>query len=143
MPVELDTYECNVIFLKENVGEFQYTIEGRVEKPMAKKAETIEETCNVDEMKEFYLEINLENTYLKNAIDMLKPMDKAMIGGKPATMKMISQKLMPSMDKMTFSVESNKNFYIVPATIFPGSTPEPTLDPKKQGTVVRKKIQCG
>ena len=139
LPVELDIYECNVIFLKENVGEFQYTIEGRVEKPMAKKAETIEETCNVDEMKEFYLEINLENSYLKNAVDMLKPMEKAMIGGKPATMKMISQKLLPSMDKMTFSVESNKNFYIVPATIFPGSTPEPPSDPKKQGTVARKK----
>ena len=81
----------------------------------------------------------LENSYLKNAIDMLKPMEKAMIGGKPATMKMIAQKLMPSPDKMTFSVESNKNFYIVPGTIFPGSTPEPPQDPKKQGVVVRKK----
>jgi hypothetical protein len=70
---------------------------------------------------------------------MLKPMEKAMIGGKPATMKMIAQKLMPSPDKMTFSVESNKNFYIVPGTIFPGSTPEPPQDPKKQGVVVRKK----
>ena len=139
LPVELDTYECNVIFLKENVGEFQYTIEGRVERPMAKKAETIEETCNVDEMKEFYLEINLENSYLRNAVDMLKPMEKAMIGGKPATMKMIAQKLMPSMDKMTFSVESNKSFYIVPGTIFPGSVPEPPQDPKKQGVVTRKK----
>ena len=44
------------------MGEFQYTIEGRVERPTAKKAETIEETCSVDEMKEFYLEISLENS---------------------------------------------------------------------------------
>jgi hypothetical protein len=66
-------------------------------------------------------------------------MEKAMIGGKPATMKMIAQKLMPSMDKMTFSVESNKSFYIVPGTIFPGSVPEPPQDPKKQGVVTRKK----
>ena len=139
LPVELDTYECNVIFLKENVGEFQYTIEGRVERPMPKKAETIEETCNVDEMKEFYLEINLENSYLRNAVDMLKPMEKAMIGGKPATMKMIAQKLIPSMDKMTFSVESNKSFYIVPGTIFPGSVPDPPQDPKKPGVVTKKK----
>ena len=79
LPVELDTYECNVIFLKENVGEFQYTIEGRVEKPLPKKPETIEETCNVDELKEFYLEINMENTYLKTAVELLKPMEKAMI----------------------------------------------------------------
>jgi len=132
LPVELDTYECNVIFLKENVGEFQYTIEGRVEKPLPKKSETIEETCNVDEMKEFYLEINLENTYLKNAVELLKPLEKAMIGGKPATMKQISQKLLPSPDKMKFSVESNKPFYIVPSTLFPGSVPDPGPDSKKQ-----------
>ena len=138
LPVELETYECNVIFLKENVGEFQYTIEGRVERPTAKKSETIEETCNVDEMKEFYLEINLENSYLKNAVDLLKPMENAMINGKPATMKMISQKLIPSNDKMTFSVESNKNFYVVPSTIFPGSIPEPPPDPKKQVTSRKK-----
>ena len=138
LPVELETYECNVIFLKENVGEFQYTIEGRVERPTAKKAETIEETCIVDEIKEFYLEINLENSYLKNAVDLLKPMEKAMINGKPATMKMISQKLIPSMDKMTFSVESNKNFYVVPGTVFPGSIPDPPPDPKKQATTKKK-----
>ena len=59
----MDTYECNVIFVKESVGEFQYTIEGRVEKPIAKKSEIIEETCNVDEVKEFNLEINMENVY--------------------------------------------------------------------------------
>ena len=132
LPVELDTYECNVIFLKENVGEFQYTIEGRVEKPLPKKSETIEETCNVDELKEFYLEINLENTYLKNAVDILKPMEKAMIGGKPATMAQIAQKLLPSPDKMKFSVESTKPFYIVPGTLFPGQVPEPPPEAKKQ-----------
>ena len=132
LPVELDTYECNVIFLKENVGEFQYTIEGRVEKPLPKKPETIEETCNVDEMKEFYLEINTENTYLKNAVDMLKPMEKAMINGKPVTMKQIAQKLLPSPEKMKFAVESTKPFYIVPSTLFPGSPPDPNSDSKKQ-----------
>ena len=132
LPVELDTYECNVIFLKETVGEFQYTIEGRVEKPLPKKPETIEETCNVDEMKEFYLEINTENTYLKNAVDMLKPMEKAMINGKPVTMKQIAQKLLPSPEKMKFAVESTKPFYIVPSTLFPGSPPDPNSDSKKQ-----------
>ena len=65
LPVELDTYECNVIFTKESVGEFQYTIEGRVEKPVPKRSETIEETCNVDELKEFFLELNIDNNYLK------------------------------------------------------------------------------
>ena len=55
-----------------------------------------------------------------------------MIGGKPATMKQIAQKLLPSPDKMKFSVESNKPFYIVPATLFPGSVPDPGPEIKKQ-----------
>ena len=131
LPVEIETYECNVIFLKENVGEFQYTIEGRVERPLPKKSETIEETCNVDEMKEFFLEINIENSYLKNALEMLRPIPGAMINGKPATMSQISQKLLPSPEKMKFSVESTKSFYAVPATLFPGSIPDPQ-DSKKQ-----------
>ena len=126
LPIELETYECNVIFLKENVGEFQYTIEGRVEKPQAKKTEIIEETCNVDELKDFYIEVNLDNVYLKKALDSLKPMKDAMINGKPANMKMIAQKYSPSSDKLTFAVESNKNYYMVPPTIYPGSIPEPT-----------------
>ena len=126
LPVEMETYECNVIFVKENVGEFQYTIEGRVEKPLPKKAETIEESCNVDEVKEFNIEINYENTYLTNALNQLHPIEGAMFQGKPVTDKVLQQKLLPSPDKMTFSVESNKPFYIVPGTIFPGSVPEPT-----------------
>lgn len=43
LPVEL---ECNVIFTKESVGEFQYTIEGRVEKSVA-KSEKYMESCLV------------------------------------------------------------------------------------------------
>ena len=126
LPVEMETYECHVIFVKENVGEFQYTIEGRVEKPLPKKAETIEESCNVDEVKEFNIEINYENTYLVNALNQLHPMENAMYQGKPVTDKVLQQKLLPSPDKMTFSVESNKPYYIVPGTIFPGSVPEPS-----------------
>ena len=118
--------------MKENVGEFQYTIEGRVEKPFPKKAETIEETCNVDEMKEFFLEINLENSYLKNAVDQLRPIPGAMINGKQATMNQIAQKLLPSPDRMRFAVESTKSFYAVPATLFPGSIPEPPNQENKK-----------
>ena len=135
LPVELDTYECNVIFTKESVGEFQYTIEGRVEKPVAKRAETIEETCNVDEAKEFFLELNVENNYLKNAVEQLRPMEGALIGGKPATVKLLQQKLIPSPDKMTFSVESSKPFYVVPSTIFPGSIPEPPAELRNKTSI--------
>ena len=136
LPVELETYECNVIFTKESVGEFQYTIEGRVEKPVAKRQETIEETCNVDEAKEFYLELNVENNYLKNAVDQLRPMEGAMIGGKPVNAKLLQQKLVPSLDKMTFSVETNKPFFVVPSTIFPGSIPEPPPELRNKTSMV-------
>ena len=139
LPVELDTYECNIIFLKENVGEFQYTIEGRVEKPQAKKTEVIEESCNVDETKEFYVEINLDNSYLKKALDILKPMKDAMINGKPANMKMISQKYLPSLDKLTFQVESNKNYFSVPPTIYPGMVPDPPTQKRTSMVAPAKK----
>ena len=134
LPVEMDTYECNVIFVKESVGEFQYTIEGRVEKPIAKKSEIIEESCNVDEVKEFNLEINMDNIYLNQAVAQLKPIEGAEVGGKPFTLKMLQQKLLPSPEKMVFSVESNKPYYIVPGTLFPGSGEPGNNDTKKSGS---------
>ena len=75
LPVELETYECNVIFTKDNIGEFQYTIEGRVERPVPRKSETYEDICSVDELREFYLGLEIENYYLKNAIEQLSPME--------------------------------------------------------------------
>ena len=83
-------------------------------------------------MKEFFLEISLENSYLKSAVDALRPIPGAMINGKPATMQQIAQKLLPSPDKMKFAVESTKSFYAVPATLFPGSIQDPQTDNKKQ-----------
>ena len=100
LPVELETYECNIIFTKENVGEFQYTIEGRVERPVPKKSETFEEICSVDEVKEFYLAIDVENYYLKNAVDQLIPVENATMDGKLVTNKIITQKFIPSPEKM-------------------------------------------
>ena len=102
LPIELETYECNVIFVKENVGEFQYTIEGRVEKPQARKTEIIEESCIIDELKDFYIDINLDNLYLKKALDIIKPLKSAFINGKQVTTKLLTQKFLPSNDKMTF-----------------------------------------
>ena len=136
LPVELDTYECNVIFTKESVGEFQYTIEGRVEKPVPKRSETIEETCNVDELKEFFLELNIDNNYLKNAVEQLRPMENALLNGKPVTNKLLQQKLIPAPDKMTFAVESTKPFYSVPSTVYPGSTPEPPPELKNKNQMI-------
>ena len=58
-----------------------------------RKSETFEDVCSVDDIREFYLAIELENYYLKNAIDQLSPIENTTINGKPVTTKMISQKL--------------------------------------------------
>ena len=129
LPVELETYECNVIFTKENVGEFQYTIEGRVERPVPKKTETFEDICSVDEIREFYLGIEIENYYLKNALDQLSPVENATINGKLITNKMLAQKLLP--EKYQFTVECPKAFFSLPPSIFPGSSIEPPSDLRK------------
>ena len=70
---------------------------------------------------------------------MLRPLEKAQIDGKPVTNEILEQKLLPSPDKMMFSVESTKNFYNVPQTVFPGSIPEPTPEEKK-GIITSKNI---
>ena len=135
LPVELETYECNVIFTKENVGEFQYTIEGRVERPVPKKTETFEDVCSVDEVREFYLGIELEHYYLKNAIDQLSPMENVTVNGKLVTNKILQQKLIP--EKYNFTVECPKQFFSLPPSIFPGSTAEPPSELKKLPLAVR------
>ena len=139
LPIELETYECNVIFVKENVGEFQYTIEGRVEKPQARKTEIIEESCIIDELKDFYIDINLDNLYLKKALDIIKPLKSAFINGKQVTTKLLTQKFLPSNDKMTFSVESNKSYFSVPPTLFPGSVADPPSLKRSSISVPQKK----
>ena len=131
LPVELETYECNIIFTKENVGEFQYTIEGRIERPVPKKSETFEEICSVDEVKEFYLAIDVENYYLKNAVDQLIPVENATMDGKLVTNKIITQKFIPSPEKMFFTVECSKTYFSLPSNIFPDSSEEPPADAKK------------
>ena len=129
LPVELETYECNVIFTKEKVGEFQYTIEGRVERPVPKKYETFEDICSVEEVREFYLCIDIENYYLKNAVDQLSPIENTTINGKMITNKTLVQKLIP--EKYYFTVECSKAYFSLPSNIFPGSTAEPPLELKK------------
>ena len=46
-------------------------------------------------MKEFYLELNVDNQYLKNAVEQLRPMENAVLAGKPVTNKTLQQKLIP------------------------------------------------
>ena len=127
LPVELETYECNLIFMNENIGEFQYTIEGRVERPTPKKTETFEDICSVEDVREFYLGIDVENYYLKHAIELLSPNEKKLIDDKPVTNKDLQTILMPPNDKMIFTVDCPKNFFGLAPTLTLGSEPAKEL----------------
>jgi hypothetical protein len=62
-----------ILFLQKIILEnFNIQIEGRVERPVPRKSETYEDISSIDE---FYLEIEIENYYLKNAIEQLSPME--------------------------------------------------------------------
>ena len=127
LPVELETYICNLVFINESIGEFQYTIEGRVERPTPKKTETYEDICSVEDIREFYLGLEIENYYLKHAVGLLNPIENKIINGQPVTNKVLEDMLLPATDKMQFSVDCPKNFFGLPALV---QIPSP--DPPKE-----------
>ena len=130
LPVELETYECNLIFTNEFIGEFQYTIEGRVERPTPRKTETFEDVCSIEETREFYLGIEIDNYYLKHAVDLLSPVEQKKFNEKPITNKLLQQILIPSHERMLFSVDCPKSFFILPPTI-QSTGPEPPKELQK------------
>jgi len=67
----METYECNVVFLNEKYGEFQYTIEGIGELPEPIKRIDNKE-CYVEDSYDFILDIELQNKYLQNTLLLLK-----------------------------------------------------------------------
>ena len=67
----------------------------------------------MDKAKEFFLELNEENNYLKNAEDKLRPIEGALIGRKPASVKLLQQKLILSPDKMTFLLNQVNHFMLL------------------------------
>jgi hypothetical protein len=70
LPIDMDVYECNVVFVNEKIGEFQYTLEGYPELP--EYLEKFEQDCYVDEGKEFELKLSTLNRYLQTALSMVK-----------------------------------------------------------------------
>ena len=65
-PIEFCIYEINFIFIDNKVGEFQYTLECQVLLPEPLKY--IEYECTTNEIKEFSLDINYENSMYEKAI---------------------------------------------------------------------------
>jgi len=120
MPVDLNQYECNVVFINEKIGEFQYTIVGQGELPEPMKI--IEHKCQVDEQYEFNIELDPENKLLSNSISSLK-IEPLKMNETTASLKQKQNKknlntavILPS-ERISFNVEATKNLFIVPPNL--------------------------
>jgi len=108
-PIDLETYECYVIFTNEKYGEFQYTIEGKGELPECMKV--VNQTCSVDDHIEIALEIDPINRLLTEALSNLKTENKLVENKVPKKKMNFAVN-----EKLNFTVESSKSFFNVPNT---------------------------
>jgi len=99
----METYECNIVFLNEKYGEFQYTIEGIGELPEAIKRIDNKE-CYVEDLYDFTLDIELQNKYLQNTLLFLKSEKMPQTVKKPRNSPLLDQ----IDNKNQFSVECNR-----------------------------------
>ena len=100
----MDTYECNVVFVNEKYGEFQYTIEGSADLPEPIKRFEGKECC-VEENFDFTLELELQNRYLQNTLSLLK---SEKLVRTPRRGNRASQSLDGNPERNSFTVESNR-----------------------------------
>lgn len=68
-PIDTDTYQANLVFYNETLGEFQITIEASPEPPEI--FETLNFEAEVNEPKDLNLEIKHQNKYLSQACSMI------------------------------------------------------------------------
>eukprot|EP00340_Litonotus_pictus_P011808 CAMPEP_0170538532 /NCGR_PEP_ID=MMETSP0209-20121228/103367_1 /TAXON_ID=665100 ORGANISM="Litonotus pictus, Strain P1" /NCGR_SAMPLE_ID=MMETSP0209 /ASSEMBLY_ACC=CAM_ASM_000301 /LENGTH=996 /DNA_ID=CAMNT_0010840245 /DNA_START=2240 /DNA_END=5228 /DNA_ORIENTATION=- len=66
-PLDTETYQANLIFYNESLGEFQITVEASPDVPDT--METFIFEAEVNEQKELNLDIKYQNKFLKQAID--------------------------------------------------------------------------
>ena len=115
LPIDMDVYECNIVFVNEKIGEFQYTLEGYPELP--EYLDKFEKECYVDEGKEFEVQLSTVNKFLQNALSMVK-LDtnymKKMVNKKST----VSANTLQS-DRLVFSVESTKSYFVMNPLISP------------------------
>jgi hypothetical protein len=111
LPIDLDTYECNIVFVNEKIGEFQYTIEGKGELP--EYLEKYECECEVDDPAEFELKIRSSNAKLTTALTNLK-LESGKINQSTKRLGLAGP----------MSVVSTKPYFSVPQIIYPGGANE-------------------
>ncbi len=102
----MDPYECNVVFLNEKYGEFQYTIEGYADLPEPIKRVDNKECC-IEENYEFTIDLELQNRLLQSAFTLLKSEKIPQTTKKPTR---TTQMYMDTsgQERSQFSVECNR-----------------------------------
>lgn len=105
-PIDLEPYVLNMVFFNEQIGEFQITVEGYAELP--DYTEIIEDTCYVEEIKEVFINVKLNNKYMKSALELIYQNEY-----KKENQELLEKYMKFNFDKVNFSVESTKPYFIV------------------------------
>jgi len=116
LPIDMDVYECNVVFVNEKIGEFQYTIEGYPELP--EYLDKFEKECYVDEGKEFELQLSTMNKFLQSALSQVK-LDTTYMKKMVNNNNKKNNNPNNIGDRLVFSVESTKPYFLVNPIISP------------------------
>ncbi len=117
LPIDMDVYECNVVFVNEKIGEFQFTIEGYPELP--EYLDKFEKECFVDEGKEFELQLSTMNKLLQSALSQVK-LDTTYMKKLNNNVNVKKNSALNGInDRLLFSVESTKPYFIVSQFISP------------------------
>ena len=104
LPIDMNTYECNIIFLDKKTGEFQYTVQGVGELPDFSEKYDFE--CTVEEHKELIIELRPNNVLFDKAAIQLNRLDVSNI-----TQDDLGNKR--GLTRCLFFVESNKQYFLV------------------------------
>lgn len=103
IPIDLCLYQCNIVFLDQRTGEFQYTVEGQGELPEITEKIEIDNIV-VDEFKEILIDIKQSNNPLDKVLDLLVLEDKKKFTySQPSTY--------PGYFKCMFSIECTKSIF--------------------------------
>jgi len=105
-PIDMDPYECHCVFIREQVGEFQITLQAQAELPVPTNFEKWERTCEVDDIKELELDVKIKNKYLEEALSILKPVENT-------DKNFVSKKSLGAAHFERLSIESVKPFFVV------------------------------
>ena len=109
VPIDIDTYQADLIFYNESLGEFQITIEASPTPPTI--FETFNFEANVNENTEFNLDVKYTNRLLKSALETIINSET-----NKAKQKELKKNLFLAKEKTVYSVDFPKNNFSTHST---------------------------